>query len=245
MAEWVGTEWKNLQDRKVGEGKFLMAAPLSSSAVPIYDWVLQHAKSFQSWNHFRFILMDEQIEDGTPLQYVSPEDDASYLRFAQRNFLDQLSSATRESLEEMLVVPTLSQFDDANRLLYANGGFDLLILAVGVDGHYAQVMPGTDASEGFHIATLTSPFRSSHTGSDGHSYPGAKFRSRGMSLGPVQVISAKRVIVVVSGTHKRHLAKELLARDSFDRAFPISIVHEATIRNRVTILLSDGAFESA
>jgi 6-phosphogluconolactonase/glucosamine-6-phosphate isomerase/deaminase len=59
-----------------------------------------------------------------------------------------------------------------------------------------------------------------------------------MSLGPQQVLAASSVVVVARGPAKRELAERLLALDTFDPMFPISVVHHPEVRDRVEIVLA-------
>ncbi|WP_329239031.1 hypothetical protein OG417_36900 [Actinoallomurus sp. NBC_01490] len=56
-----------------------------------------------------------------------------------------------------------------------------------------------------------------------------------MSLGPQQVLEADNVVVIVSGSRKRALADELLSYKAVTPEFPLSIIHEPSVRQRVRI----------
>ena len=58
LSESVGSLWRGLQN-ELGEELFHAASPLSSTPVPLYEWVVRNAKSFLNWEGFRFVLMDE------------------------------------------------------------------------------------------------------------------------------------------------------------------------------------------
>jgi 6-phosphogluconolactonase/glucosamine-6-phosphate isomerase/deaminase len=232
LAEPVGELWRGLQAESVGSGSFHLAAPLSSTPRSMYEWVADHAASFNGWERSRFVLMDEQV-DGSESQfaYVPINDPASYEGFARRHLLGPLERRTGVVME-VLKPPLqgLSEFDVR---------IDLLILALGVHGNYANVMPGTGLQTGWHIACLTPEYRLVHTESASQSYGGAVFRGRGMSLGPQQVLAAGKVAVMIGGERKRALTKQLLDQEEFDLAFPLSIIHHAQVRDRVTVYIAD------
>jgi 6-phosphogluconolactonase/glucosamine-6-phosphate isomerase/deaminase len=227
LAEPVGELWQRLQSEHTRTAYFYVASPLSSTPLPVYDWIIQHKADFPNWDKVRFTLMDEMVEgDASPFHYISPDDSASYERFARQHFLAPLDKNVpilRPNLLEMQNIPPV----------------DLLILALGVKGNYANVMPGTPIETGWHIAHLSPDFRQAHTNKDSKSYAGATFREYGMSLGPQQVLQAKHIAVIVSGKAKALLAKELLGYTAFDPSFPLSIVHHPSVKERVEFFMTD------
>lgn len=234
LAEPVGNIWKDLQSRYTKDRNFSVASPLSSTPLPIYQWIIERAEEFESWDKVRFVLMDEMLEgEKAPFSYVSVNDPASYEGFARRNFLQLLQEKT--GIEIPVLKPEASHIENFDTEI------NLLILAIGVKGNYANVMPGTPEKTGWHVAHLIPEFRQVHTQKGSESYEGADFREYGMSLGPQQVLSAKNVVVIISGEKKKDLAKELLARDAFDPKFPLSIIYHPKSRDKVQVYLTEDA----
>lgn len=230
LGEPVGKLWQSLQAEYTSKGYFNVAAPLSSTPLPIYDWIIQHKDSFSGWDKVRFVLMDEMVDgDKQSFHYISTDDFASYERFAHHHFLDPL----RENVP--VLKPKLPQVTDVPSI-------DLLMLAVSVKGNYANVMPGTELETGWHIARLIPEFRQAHTRKSSKSYAGAAFREYGMSLGPQQVLHTKHVVVIISGRAKAALARELLSYKDFDPVYPLSIVHHKLVRDRVRFYITDDVF---
>ncbi len=85
-------------------------------------------------------MMDDQIDTTTGDTYVASSDPASYELFAIDNFLAPLAQHENISIEKTLLKPCLSKLSEMDRKCEERGGIDLLVLAIGVDGHYAQVM---------------------------------------------------------------------------------------------------------
>ncbi|GAA4494885.1 hypothetical protein GCM10023191_034770 [Actinoallomurus oryzae] len=228
LAQPVGELWRDLQAKETKDGFFSVAAPLSSTPRPIYRWIVDNASMFERWKAVRFVLMDEQIEGSSvPFRYISPEDPASYERFAMQNLLIPLEGKTGTAVR--LEKP------DLDRLETFSPKINLLMVALGVRGNYANVMPGTDINTGWHVTRLIEEFRQVHTQASSDSYAGAAFREFGMSLGPQQVLEADNVVVIISGSKKRALAEELLSYKAFTPEFPLSIIHEPSVRQRVQI----------
>lgn len=165
LAEPVGKLWCELQAQYTKEAIFYVVAPLSSTPLPIYDWVVKHKTDFTAWDKVRFVLMDEQVE-GTkpPFQYVAVDDSASYEGFARKHFIKPLNNKIE------VVKPELNNLNSFEQSI------DLLILALGPDGNYANVMPGTNAEIGWHIAKLSQSFKTLHTKADSQSYANASVR---------------------------------------------------------------------
>jgi 6-phosphogluconolactonase/glucosamine-6-phosphate isomerase/deaminase len=234
IAEPVGKIWQDLQATHTRDGSFSVASPLSSTPLPIYQWIIENAHQFENWDKVRFVLMDEMMEGEKPsFSYVSVDDPASYEGFARKNLL--------QPLHEKIPITTAIVKPEASHIADFNTDIDLLILALGVKGNYANVMPNTPEETGWHIAHLIPEFRQAHTQQGSQSYEGANFREYGMSLGPQQVLNAKDVVVVVTGEKKRDLVKELRSHDSFDPAFPLSIIYHPQVRDRVQIFITPDA----
>jgi len=237
LAKPVGELWRNLQTKQ--EGLFLVASPLSRTPLPIYEWIIQNADSFPNWDNFRFVFMDEQVEEvnGKP-QYVPIDNPASLEGFGREHFLHPLSEQVSVPEEQMILKPDLENFAEFDSMLEKHHGLDLLILAIGEEGHYALVMPGTPLETGYHAARISPKVITQHV-EKGGPYENSNFGERGMSLGPKQVLSAKNVVVIISGEQKRDLARELLSHDSFNPEFPLSIIYHPEVKDRVEIYMTE------
>lgn len=234
LAEPVGKLWLDLQKQHTARGYFNVASPLSSTPLPIYSWLISNSSKFSHWDKVRFLLMDEQVEDdGSHFRYIDSGDSASYEKFAYKQFIGQLKERVELFKPDLQNLKTFGQ------------PIDLLILALGVKGNYANVMPGTPLNTGWHIASLTDEFKKQHTHSSSQSFAGATFREYGMSLGPQQVLQAKNVIVVISGSHKSKLTQQLFNYDEFEPSFPLSIVHHIDVKGRVQFYITPDVIENS
>ncbi len=232
LAEPVGTIWKYLQNEYTEKGYFHVASPLSSTPLPIYQWIIVNAEEFVNWNKVRFVLMDEMLQGETPpFSYVQLDDLASYEGFAYRNFLTPLRESTDKSIP--IVKPDVQKIEEFEVEI------DLLILALGVGGNYANIMPGTPENAGWHIADLTPEYRESHTKSTSMSFADARFGRYGMSLSHQQVLAAKNILIIISGAHKRQLTEQLLSYSNFNAEFPLSIIFHPSVRERVEIFITE------
>lgn len=161
LAEFLGSKWKELQEKHGRNGVFLVSSPLSSTPIPLYDWLVRNADSISHWDKMKFVLMDEQV-DQTRVTYIPRDDSASYERFAREKLLDRLKHKIGEP-NRVIVKPDLKDLSKLDKEIEAHGGIDLLVLAIGAKGHYAQVMPTTPTETGFHVARLIPEFITAHT----------------------------------------------------------------------------------
>ena len=248
LAEHIGQIWKNLQEQHAEKKPFYLSSPLSSTPLPLYQWAIENAASFSRWDSFRFVLMDEQIEETSEngFSYVALEDSASYERFARKNLLKPLQEkgCLLDRLEDIILKPDLKNLSAFDSLIQAYNGIDLLILAIGVKGHYAQVMPGTSLDIGFHVTKLIPELAQVHTQKGSQSYEGAQFRQYGMSLGHRQVLNAKNIIVMITGEKKQELTRILLSYSNFDQEFPLSIIHHPEVSSKTRVFLSKETLSS-
>lgn len=229
LAEPVGKLWQEEQARNIEQKRnFFVSSPLSSTPLPIYEWILNHAEEFPHWDKVRFVLMDEMMQGNAYIPITNP---ASYEGFANKHLLDPLRGKTNATIP--IVKPDPEHIEDFDTEI------DLLILAIGVKGNYANVMPGTPESTGWHVAELTDEFKQSHTQQGSKSYEGADFGKYGMSLGHEQVKKAKKVVVIISGEKKKALKEELLSYDHFDPEFPLSIINDPEVNDKVDIYITE------
>ena len=238
LGEPVGQLWKNLQTQYTQKGDFLVASPLSRTPLPIYEWLLEHAESVPHWNKFKFVFMDDQIRKiKGKLQYVSNDDSASLEGYGRKHFLHSLSRKTHVSADNIILKPNPENFSTFDTFLEQHGGIDLLVLAIGEEGHYAMCMPSIPIETGYHAARVTHKVITQHTEKGGVA-EGADFNEQAMSLGPKQVVGAKHIVIIISGVNKRELTKQLFSYTSFDPAFPMSIIFHPKVKNKVQIFLT-------
>lgn len=104
------------------------------------------------------------------------------------------------------------------RWLAAHGPIDICVLGLGVNGHVAMNEPGETLAPRTHVARLT---RSSLN------HPMLKQLSRkpryGLTVGMGDILSARMVLMLVNGRHKREAMKRLL-KPGITTRFPASLL---------------------
>jgi len=238
LGEPVGNLWKDLQTKYTESGEFWVFSPISNTPLPVYEWIKSHAKEIPHWDRFFKGLMDEQAKQTAEgLIYVDKSDPASFEGKIRTILLDPLEETTGVPLRDHVLKPDLNDLKAFDKKIEEHGGIDLLILAIGEGGHYAQVMPGTPIETGFHVTELLGDYKDRHqqTGI----FSGSEFQRYGMSLGHQQLLGAKKVVIIISGEKKHELAKQLLSYDSFDPSFPLSIIYDPRVNERVQLFITE------
>jgi galactosamine-6-phosphate isomerase len=112
-----------------------------------------------------------------------------------------------------------------------NGPIDLCILGLGMNGHIGFNEPGDALSPSAHVATLANESLRHPMLSAANAQP-----TFGLTLGMAEILAARKIVLLVSGAHKRP-SLERLCRNEISTAFPASFLW----LHRALICLCDGA----
>lgn len=94
----------------------------------------------------------------------------------------------------------------ANDFIKKNGGIDLVILGLGLNGHIGMNEPGTDPSLPAHVAEIDPVTQQS-----GQKYfKNPRELAAGITLGIKEIMEAHHVILLVSGSKKAEIVREVL-----------------------------------
>jgi glucosamine-6-phosphate isomerase len=122
----------------------------------------------------------------------------------------------------------------SDRFIEANGGIDIMLLGVGMNGHIALNEPGTSFDTLSHVVELDEA-----TKRFGQKYFSTRAAlSRGITLGMKHVMEARTLIVQMSGSGKAPIAHRLLENEVTEE-FPVSIVKQHS--NAFLLLDSDAS----
>jgi glucosamine-6-phosphate deaminase len=108
-----------------------------------------------------------------------------------------------------------------DELLDLCGGLDLAIIGVGANGHVGFNEPGATPTQRTHMVEL-----SSTTVAD--NFPGVasdQLPHRALTIGLADLVSARSVLMLVSGERKRSVA-QMLTRGQFDPRVPATYLHD-------------------
>lgn len=89
-----------------------------------------------------------------------------------------------------------------------NGGIEVAILGLGLNGHIGMNEPGTPATTRSHVASIDA--LTQQIGQKYFSTP--QTLSQGLTLGLATLLEAKHLLLLVNGTHKASIVKQVLSQ---------------------------------
>jgi galactosamine-6-phosphate isomerase len=112
-----------------------------------------------------------------------------------------------------------AEADKVNKLIDANGGLDIMLVGVGMNGHIAMNEPGTSFDSVAHISTLAE-----ETKTVGQKYFDAATQlTQGITLGLKHFRDARLPILVANGEKKASIVSRILS-SSPSESLPASVV---------------------
>lgn len=127
--------------------------------------------------------------------------------FLEKNFLSQVNfPRERVRLVNGKAGDLQAECAAIKENIEASGGFDLIVLGVGMNGHLALNEPGVDFSLSVHTTVLDSVTQQVGT----KYFESAPELTGGVTIGIADIAAAKRAILVVNGEKKSKIVKEIL-----------------------------------
>jgi glucosamine-6-phosphate deaminase len=194
------------------DGNFLLGCPGGRSLRSTYAALAVRSRVL---DRLVVVMMDE---------YVGAPSDAHYSCTA---FAHEVIAGPLAVVGDNVWVPNADDPGAYDERIAAAGGVDLFLLASGAsDGHVAFVSPGAPRDGRTAVLTLAATTRRDNL----VTFPA--FASvddvpvQGVSVGLGTIADARALRLVLHGADKRNATRRLLELDSFDPAWPASIVHE-------------------
>lgn len=94
----------------------------------------------------------------------------------------------------------------AEDFIVNHGGFDVVVIGLGLNGHVGMNEPGTPADSWSHISELDP--QTAQTGQKYFNKPTAL--SKGLTLGIATLLSAKHIFMMVNGSKKAQIVKRVI-----------------------------------
>ena len=116
----------------------------------------------------------------------------------------------------------------------ATGGFDLIVLGVGLNGHIAFNEPGSSRNDRARVVELTESSRQAHAAAFGSN---ERVPRTGMTLGITELLAARAILVLATGAHKAAIVRSAI-KGPMTPAVPASWLQDHT---RVIWLLDEAA----
>jgi glucosamine-6-phosphate deaminase len=135
--------------------------------------------------------------------------------------------AERELRAKAVWTPDPGAPEEYDERIADAGGIDLFLLASGAsDGHVAFLPPGSPRDGQTSVVELAESTRRDNLATFPEFSSLDEVPRHGVSVGLGTISHARALRLVLHGDDKRHAIERLLALDSFDPAWPASIVHE-------------------
>lgn len=145
-------------------------------------------------------------------------DPRSYARYLGEQFLEPLNvGRARTRLLDGLAADPDAECAAHEASIAASGGFDLVILGVGSNGHVAFNEPGTAADAAGRCVSLSDSTRAAHLSQATQAPPPA----RALTVGLRAIRQARALLMIVLGPEKRDALNALLDGGA-DPAWPVT-----------------------
>lgn len=213
-ADWLGEALADevLARYDASDGRFLLGCPGGRSLRSTYGALATRGRIL---DRLVVVMMDEYV--GAP-----PGAHYSCTAFAHAVIGGPLGVA-----EHNVWLPDPRDPAAYDERIAAAGGIDLFLLASGAsDGHVAFVPPGAPRDGRTAVLTLAATTRRDNLATFPEFESVDEVPEQGVSVGLATIADARMLRLVLHGAGKRNATRRLLELDSFDPAWPASIVHE-------------------
>lgn len=195
--------------------------PTGSTPIPLFDILAARAAREEiDFRNVVFFSLDDYLG-------LHPSDPNSLSGWLQREFLNRVNvqPANVHLIPADDPIPgEAARHYDAD--LTRCGGFDLVVLGIGENGHIAFNEPGSEASTRTRVVEMTPETREQAAG-----YWNDQFRMPGqaMTIGMANILEARQIVLLVTGSVKATVLAEALTGD-ISHHVPASILRLAGAR---------------
>ena len=180
--------------------KLLLCAATGSSPLPLYRNLAEEAKKRAAvFDQFRVLPLDEWVglssSDGSCHAFLQNHI-LRPLKVTQKRYFP-FNPRAQDLEEECLRIQALVK---------EQGPIDLCIMGLGKNGHLGFNEPAIELQPHCHIAELTTESQQHSMILDSSIKP-----TQGITLGMQDILSSKRIILIVSGSGKDEAKKQLLS----------------------------------
>lgn len=137
----------------------------------------------------------------------TPDDEASLTKLLKNDFLDPAGIPDAN----VHYMPATAEDPDAAAEAYEEaireaGGLELAVVGLGPNGHVAFNEPGSGPETRTRVIGLTQESQDQNAAY----YDGAKIPDKAMTMGLGTIISARRILMIVSGEEKAGIVRDML-----------------------------------
>lgn len=152
---------------------------------------------------------------------ISKKDDQSYDYFMKQNLFSKVNvPAEKIHIPNGEATDPDAECENYDKMIAQNGGIDLQLLGIGVNGHIGFNEPEESLYAGTHCTGLTESTikANSRFFADESMVP-----TKALTMGMASILSARRIIIMASGKNK-HEAVSALLNDKITTAVPATLL---------------------
>ena len=208
----------------------VLSLPTGSSPVEcLEELVRMHKKEALDFSNVKVFNVDEYIG----LNKAHPQ---SYYHFLDKNLYEHVNvDRSRTFVPDVQRVDPDQAASEYTKLINEEGGFDLILLGIGRDGHIAFNMPGSKMLLFTHVEKL-----SETTKKDNARFFGKidQVPDEAISIGIKNILDSKKIILIASGKEKAEIVGRFLRDDAVTPEIPATFLK---LHDDVTIILDEAA----
>lgn len=192
----------------------LICIAAGHSSLPLCDELIARYQNGQvDFSKAYFIAMDEWL-------HMNPSVPGSCGDFLNKHFLSHVNfREDHVRLFDGLAEDTTEECASVKALIEELGGFDIMILGMGMNGHLALNDPGTPFDSSVRVSEIDEVTKSVGT----KYFTDAPQLSGGITIGLKEICASKTIILIVFGDHKQDIIKKLL-KSPATPALPASVL---------------------
>lgn len=179
----------------------LICIAAGHSSLPLCKELITRYKNKEvDFSQAYFIAMDEWL-------HMNPSIPGSCGDFLIQNFLSHVNfPKSHVRLFDGLANDTLAECADVKKLIESLGGFDIMILGMGMNGHLALNDPGSPFDSTVRVSEIDEVTKSVGT----KYFSDAPKLTGGITIGLKEICSSKNIILIVFGVHKQEIIQKLI-----------------------------------
>lgn len=166
-------------------------------------------------SHVTFVSLDEWLG-------IDPADAGSCISMLRKDFFDHVKLRKEQiQMFDVLVKDPQRECDRMNKLIADNGGLDVMLVGIGMNGHIGMNEPGTPFDRYAHISELAEETKT--TGQKYFTKPTTL--SKGITLGLRHFSECRLPILMANGSKKAEIIGQTMKKKPTE-SLPATIVHK-------------------